>query len=214
MSGLAGIRRIRAAPVVLADCPFPELSVASRVLVSDLYAIDEPDYIAEVVFGPQQVVATTECSPTARIVRLIARDELPMVTDSASLWIGLAPAELFPSESVGQGLPRDAAEVALACAGLLAAIDAKHHERRRGFGEDLPDLGQEIVLADGRMATVTGIDGKRHLVHARLDGGEEIVGPLPDLWGLSAWMGLPDTIDPPTPRETRAQPRGRHSRKG
>jgi hypothetical protein len=61
----------------------------------------------------------------------------------------------------------------------LLAIVEEGRFGTRGFGDDLPALGQEIALGGGGTAVVTGIDGKRGRLHGRLPGGEVVTGPLP-----------------------------------
>jgi hypothetical protein len=210
MSGIAGVRRTRNSPVVLASCTPALLAAGTCVVVADLQAPDGapgPSYLADVVFGPQDVVSSTGCVPAARILRVATADDLaqerrresrhtpgttgvdrgvPTATTQSPLWIGVAPRaedgrqrDLPGGASVNTPLqPTTHDEIAAEAADLLAIVEEGRHGVR-GFGDDLPALGQEIALSGGGTAVVTGIDGKRGRLHARLPGGEVVIGPLP-----------------------------------
>ena len=71
MSGIAGVRRTRNSPVVLASCTHASLAVGTRVVVEDLQELGGepgPAYLAGVVFGPQDVMSSTGCVPAARVL--------------------------------------------------------------------------------------------------------------------------------------------------
>jgi hypothetical protein len=161
-------------------------------------------YLAEVVFGPRDVLSSTDCRPVARIVREATRDDMPAAVpwgEEGELplsaqrpagsrpgiphpsartprWTGVAPRAAEGRAKRLRGLLPTAGDIA-GLAGELLAIVEEHRHGVRGFGTDLPALGAEITLSDGRLARVMGIDGRHGRLHAGLPGGEETSEPLP-----------------------------------
>ncbi|GAC1433455.1 MAG: hypothetical protein NVSMB65_07340 [Chloroflexota bacterium] len=213
--GVGGVRRRRDMPVILAACSLPRLARGSRVLVQPLDDPEGAPYLAEVVFGPEDVLACAGCVPAARVVRpATTADMAATPDDGATPGQGEPAAETGPLWLASTGGP-GSQHLAAEAAKLLALVEEGSHDLR-GFAGELPVLGEMVPLESGGTALVLGISyrtgpSREATMRARLENGEEVRGPLPAagaaVWSPVAPAGAPDVAE--SPPQTR---RGRRRR--